>query len=67
MRAAERGERAAACGQAIVADPIAAALDLVRLAGRLQGWPVPADPVSVREALEMYDTWARLRRRMRPS
>ena len=63
----ERYERAAARGRAVVADPIAAALDLIRLAGRLQGWPVADDPVSAREDLEMYDSWVRLRRRMRPS
>lgn len=66
-RDAERYERAEARDHAIVPDPIAAALDLIRLAGRLQGWPVGDDPVSVREDLEMYDRWARLRRRMRPS
>ncbi len=66
-RDAERVERDLARGRDVVPDPIAAALDLIRLGGRLHGWPVEEDPVSRREDLEMYDRWARLRRRMRPS
>ena len=52
-RDAERFERAMARDRDIVPNPIAAALDLIRLAGRLQGWPVEEDPVSRREDLEM--------------
>lgn len=66
-RDAERVERELARDRDVVPDPIAAALDLIRLGGRLQGWPVEEDAISRREDLEMYDRWARLRRRMRAS
>lgn len=38
------------------------ALSLIALAGRLHGWPLPEDPVSLREDRLGYERWARLRR-----
>lgn len=43
-------------------DSIGAALDLIDLAGRLHGWPIPEDPVRRRESALARARWARLRR-----
>lgn len=45
------------------AQAIAAALSLVELDGRLHGWPPPADPVTEREDLIVWERFARLRAR----
>lgn len=42
-------------------DAIAFALALVALSGRLHGWPVPDDPVSMREDDLARVSWAKLR------
>lgn len=61
--AAERERREAAAPPA--SESIRAALSLIRLGGRLQGWPPPEDPVSRREDLAAYASWARLRNALR--
>lgn len=40
---------------------IGAALALVALTGRLQGWPVPEDEVTARESELVRERWARVR------
>jgi hypothetical protein len=65
-RAAEARERMEASRAAPSDDPVQAGLGLIALAGRLHGWPVPEDPVTAREDVEVYATWATLRRRCRP-
>jgi fermentation-respiration switch protein FrsA (DUF1100 family) len=64
-RLVEERERQEAREQAAHVDPIGAALALIALAGRLQGWPPVDDPVSVREDELARDRWRRLRQRMR--
>jgi hypothetical protein len=46
-------------------DSIRAGLALIRLGARFQGWPAPEDPVSRREDLDGYASWARLRAALR--
>jgi hypothetical protein len=46
------------------AQAIASALSLIALAGRLHGWPPPADPVTEREDEAMWERFARLRARL---
>lgn len=43
---------------------IHAALGLIAVAGRLLGWPPPADPSDDREEEIARDTWVRLRKRL---
>jgi len=43
------------------ATAIAQALALIALAGRLQGWPPPDDPIGRHEDAEGYRRWDRLR------
>jgi hypothetical protein len=61
-RAAEAREREAARGSSFARDPIRAALDLIAIAGRLHGWPIPPDPVRQREDDLARERWARLRK-----
>lgn len=42
-------------------EAIRGALGLVDLAGYLHGWPLPEDPVTVREDAEVREIWARVR------
>ncbi len=44
-----------------VADPIAASLGLIALAGRLHGWPPPVSEVDEREGELARERWSRLR------
>lgn len=60
-RAAVEREREEIRGGSYVADPIKAGLGLIALAARLQGWPVPVDPVRQREDDAARETWDRLR------
>lgn len=41
-------------------------LAVIALAGRLHGWPAPADPVSEREAAAAREQWTRLHAALRP-
>jgi len=41
------------------------ALGLIAFAAQLHGWPLPDDVVSRREDERAYETWARLRARLR--
>jgi hypothetical protein len=43
-------------------DPIRSSLELIDLAARLHGWPVPEDRVRRREDELARDRWIRLRR-----
>jgi hypothetical protein len=61
-RAAEAREREAVRGSSFARDPIRAALDLIAIAGRLHGWPIPPDPVRQREDELARERWARLRK-----
>jgi len=61
-RAAEERERQAARGGTFARDPIRAALDLIAIASRLHGWPIPPDAVRQREDELSRETWARLRK-----
>lgn len=47
----------------VVADPIAASLSLIALAGRLHGWPVPVSEVDEREDELARQRWDKLRAR----
>ena len=42
-------------------EAVQAALGLIALAGEHLGWPLPEDPVSLREEQLVYERWARLR------
>jgi hypothetical protein len=46
-------------------EAIASALALVALFGRLHGWPIPDDPVSVREDALARTRWSKLRLALR--
>lgn len=61
-RAAEVRERQEARGGSFTRDPVRAALDLIAIAGRLHGWPIPPDPVRQREDELARERWNRLRR-----
>lgn len=61
-RAAEERERAEVRGGSFARDPVRAALDLIAIAGRLHGWPIPPDLVRQREDEVARERWARLRR-----
>lgn len=61
-RAAEVREREAARGGSFARDPVRAALDLIAIAGRLHGWPIPPDAVRRREDEIARERWSRLRR-----
>lgn len=60
-RAAGERERQQARAGGFARDPIRAALDLIAVAGRLHGWPIPEDPVRQREDELARERWARLR------
>lgn len=62
QRAAQEREREQARGGAFARDPVRAALDLIAVAGRLHGWPIPPDAVRRREDEIARERWARLRR-----
>lgn len=61
-RAAEAREHEAARGGSLARDPVRAALDLIAIAGRLYGWPIPPDAVRQREDELARERWARLRK-----
>lgn len=61
-RAAKARERQAARGGSFTPDAVQAALDLIAIAGRLHGWPIPPDPVKEREDELARERWARLRK-----
>lgn len=61
-RAAGERERQEARHVGFARDPIAAALDLIGIAGRLHGWPLPEDAIRRREDELARARWERLRR-----
>jgi len=60
-RAAEEREQQAARQGGFARDPVRAALDLMAIAGRMHGWPIPEDVVRRREDELARDRWDRLR------
>ncbi|MBN2494893.1 MAG: hypothetical protein JXR96_09915 [Deltaproteobacteria bacterium] len=65
-RAAARREREELSRTApLPEDSIRQALALIALVGRQLGWPLPDDPVGRAEDELAWDTWARLRERLR--
>lgn len=62
QRAAAERERQQALGGSFVRDPVRAGLDLIALAARLHGWPIPEDPVRQREDELARERWSRLRK-----
>lgn len=60
-RAAVEREREEIQGGSYVEDPIKAGLELIALAVRLHGWPIPRDAVVQREDEAKWKAWARLR------
>lgn len=60
-RAAAERERQAAREDGFARDPVRAALDLIAVAGRMHGWPIPEDAVRRREDELARDRWDRLR------
>ena len=61
-RAAEEREREAVRGGSFARDPVRAALDLIAVAGRIHGWPIPVDAVRRREDELARERWSNLRR-----
>lgn len=62
QRAAAERERASARQRGFSGDPIRAGLELIDLAAELHGWPIPEDPVTLREDELARERWVRLRR-----
>lgn len=61
QRAVEERQREEARDSGYIADPIAAALDLIAFDARLHGWPIPRNPLQEREDEAARETWSRLR------
>jgi hypothetical protein len=67
QRAGEERERQEAREKGLASNSIAAAFDLIDLAARLHGWPIPEDPVRRRDVELARDRWDRVRAALRGS